>query len=63
MEIIIKIRKEDIRTKVDGDNYLIFVDNNLRLSFTPEAIEELYSDYKSFEEDKIKEVEVISIEE
>jgi hypothetical protein len=45
METIIKINKDDILTSRIGNNIKVQVDEKLSIVFTPDALDELFSDY------------------
>lgn len=53
-DILIKLEKDDIRTSNLGKNIMVQCKNNIDLVFTPEALEELISDYKTITDTKNK---------
>jgi hypothetical protein len=44
--LIINLTVKDIQTSKLGENYMITCENNLNITLTPEAMEELFKDYK-----------------
>lgn len=51
-KLMIKVEKEDVKTTKIGNNIMIQCDNNIDIIFTPEAIEELISDYNNITDQK-----------
>lgn len=52
MKILLLITKEDIATQQFGEHYMVTTQGGIQLNFTPDAIEELWSDYNGLKEVK-----------
>lgn len=46
-KIIIKIRKEDVKTTMIGLNIEVYINDNFSLVFSPEALDELINNYNN----------------
>lgn len=55
MKQVICLDKEDIKTSIIGNNFWINVTDELSISFTPDALDELLRDYESLKKLKSEE--------
>jgi len=53
MKIIITLQKDDITTCINGKNILLNVSDNLKITFTEDAITELIADVQDMHEQNL----------
>jgi len=49
-QLVIKLEKKDINTKILGKNIMVECENNINIMLSREALDELFKDYKDIKE-------------